>query len=480
VERAQRKVEERNFQIRKNILEYDEVMEHQRQGFYGLRQRVLEGRNVKGLIFDFVQETVDEAVENYLDPEYPAQCAAEFAKSKLDCSIPPERLRGKEVLEMEKAILAEAAHEARQNIEITIGEYMPMEGSEVSVDFDSAGLINWAKTRYGVELHASDLREGGEEERRRVKDLLGTAAVQAIEAADLSGLVQYVEPNFGAKELSGWVKDKLGFEISIDEIVKARKSQADTGTGVTEMLMVKVEELYRKREIEYPIDYALQVTQLMARQSFEEAAAHLVAWANSRYKMGWGPEVFKRTPSQVRAELISESEKFVAEGRLEKEIEDALLCKTDEELEKHMKDRFGLELPETMRYLEGKEREDAIRARVENILRAELLHFERTLLLETLDTAWKDHLYAMDQLRDSINFRAFSQQDPRIEYKKEGSHMFKGMMENVRARITEYIFKARIAPPMSQAARPAPRPARPAQAPAMSSGITGPGLDDLA
>jgi preprotein translocase subunit SecA len=35
VERAQRKVEERNFQIRKNILEYDEVMEHQRQEFYG-------------------------------------------------------------------------------------------------------------------------------------------------------------------------------------------------------------------------------------------------------------------------------------------------------------------------------------------------------------------------------------------------------------------------------------------------------------
>ena len=47
VERAQRKVEERNFQIRKNILEYDEVMEHQRQTFYGLRQRVLEGRDVR-------------------------------------------------------------------------------------------------------------------------------------------------------------------------------------------------------------------------------------------------------------------------------------------------------------------------------------------------------------------------------------------------------------------------------------------------
>jgi preprotein translocase subunit SecA len=50
--------------------------------------------------------------------------------------------------------------------------------------------------------------------------------------------------------------------------------------------------------------------------------------------------------------------------------------------------------------------------------------FERTILLDTLDQRWKDHLYAMDQLRDAINFRAFSQQDPRIEYKREGSHMF--------------------------------------------------------
>ncbi|MBL4698636.1 MAG: hypothetical protein JKX70_07370, partial [Phycisphaerales bacterium] len=50
VERAQKKVEERNFQQRKSILDYDEVMEHQRQRFYGLRQGILEGRQVKSLV----------------------------------------------------------------------------------------------------------------------------------------------------------------------------------------------------------------------------------------------------------------------------------------------------------------------------------------------------------------------------------------------------------------------------------------------
>ncbi len=177
-------------------------------------------------------------------------------------------------------------------------------------------------------------------------------------------------------------------------------------------------------------------------------------------------------------------------GGSEKEIEAALECKTDGALEAHLKERFSAPMPETMRYLEGKERTDAIKARIENILRAELLHFERTLCLDTLDSAWKDHLYAMDQLRDSINFRAFSQQDPRIEYKKEGSQMFLGMMETVKARITDYIFKARIAPPMGGQGggfgggggggprSPGPRPMMPRGAePMISSGITGPGLD---
>src|SRR4029077_11389469 len=47
IEAAQKKVEERNFDIRKNLLEYDEVMDHQRKRVYGYRQEILEGANCK-------------------------------------------------------------------------------------------------------------------------------------------------------------------------------------------------------------------------------------------------------------------------------------------------------------------------------------------------------------------------------------------------------------------------------------------------
>lgn len=70
VERAQRKVEERNFEIRKQLLEYDEVANYQRSHFYGIRQDVLEGRNIEQLIFDYIGDAVNDAVEMYLHKDY--------------------------------------------------------------------------------------------------------------------------------------------------------------------------------------------------------------------------------------------------------------------------------------------------------------------------------------------------------------------------------------------------------------------------
>ena len=72
---------------------------------------------------------------------------------------------------------------------------------------------------------------------------------------------------------------------------------------------------------------------------------------------------------------------------------------------------------------------------VEGALRGEMVQLERLILLEVLDPAWKDHLYAMDQLRDSIGFRSFSQLDPRIEYKREGSRQFEQFERLVRDRV---------------------------------------------
>jgi preprotein translocase subunit SecA len=498
VERAQRKVEERNFQIRKNILEYDEVMEHQRQKFYGLRQRVLEGRDVKGLIFEYIEEAVDDAIAELLDADYPSQCAAEFARQKLDFSIMADKLRGKSLDEMEVLIRKQAKSDAASMIDVTLGEYMPVEGSEIAVDFDSAGLVNWAKSRFGVELDSGELREGGAEERRHVRTMLEQAAFDAIDAADLSGLSEYVAPHYGAERLSEWVKAKFGFEVSKDEIVAA---QAADDREARDPIIDKARTLYREREIYYPVDFMMELTMMLARQSPPDAFRELGIWSRRRFGLELTESDIRTTPpAKMRERLIKESEKFVDDDRLGKEIASAVAVADDEALETHLRERLDAGMTESMRYLEGEDRDQAIRARVENLLRTELLHFERTILIDTLDQAWREHLYAMDQLRDGISFRAFSQQDPRIAFKREGSRQFGTMMETVRDRVTDYIFKARISPAaamrdrMSQGAplpaqagapgASAPAGARPAAAKpgaslgggAFGGGITGPGF----
>ena len=59
IEAAQKKVEEQHFDIRKNLLEYDEVMDHQRKQVYGFRQEILDGHNCKLRILDMIDEQID-------------------------------------------------------------------------------------------------------------------------------------------------------------------------------------------------------------------------------------------------------------------------------------------------------------------------------------------------------------------------------------------------------------------------------------
>ncbi|MEN8150444.1 MAG: preprotein translocase subunit SecA [Planctomycetota bacterium] len=70
---------------------------------------------------------------------------------------------------------------------------------------------------------------------------------------------------------------------------------------------------------------------------------------------------------------------------------------------------------------------------------------ERYLLLSSIDTKWKDHLYAMDSLRSGIGLRAYAQEDPKNSYRMEGSRMFQQMIASIQDEVTDYILKVRLA-----------------------------------
>ncbi len=97
IERAQKKIENNNFGIRKNLLEYDEVMNAQREVIYKERRRVLDGENMRDVIFKMIDDTVNEIVNrNILEDLEPAEWDIKaFNQELLD------------VFPMEKVVLSE-------------------------------------------------------------------------------------------------------------------------------------------------------------------------------------------------------------------------------------------------------------------------------------------------------------------------------------------------------------------------------------
>ena len=78
---------------------------------------------------------------------------------------------------------------------------------------------------------------------------------------------------------------------------------------------------------------------------------------------------------------------------------------------------------------------------VEAQFRPEMLKMERALVLQLLDSAWKDHLLVMDHLKGSVGLRGYAQVDPKVEYKREGMRAFEQMWDSIGERVTDLIFR---------------------------------------
>ncbi|MBA4028024.1 MAG: preprotein translocase subunit SecA [Planctomyces sp.] len=446
VENAQRKVEETNFQRRKTILEYDEVMEHQRRSFYGLRQRVLEGRDLKGLAFEFISDAVSDAVEDYLTPDYPARCAADYAKQTLDVAISPKRLAGLAQDEMIERVRRDAVDEVADAVRMAITEFLPEpEGEHGPGTVDAQGLARWARDRFGVELNPEDLAGLSQDSRPRIEGLITDAARQRLEALDLTPVAAYLAPGYGAARFCEWAKRKFGVTLDPEAVAAAVANGGPQAAAP--MVLSETQKLYRAREIEVPASMVMSSVMLLSRQDPRAAMSHLVRWANTRFGAGWTVEqLFAMGPAKSSQALRDLVRGFVESDALERQIAHATALATDDELAAHWVSRFHEPLPEELRHLRQPQRAAAIATAVENELRTELIYFERSVMLNALDDAWKSHLYAMDQLRDTIGFRAFSQQDPRIEYKREGSRIFQETNAAIRRRITDDIFRVQAVP----------------------------------
>ena len=89
----------------------------------------------------------------------------------------------------------------------------------------------------------------------------------------------------------------------------------------------------------------------------------------------------------------------------------------------------------------------AFRAKMEQVDPEHFLYFERAVLLQSLDTHWREHLSALDYLRQGIHLRSYAQRQPKEEYKREAFELFGQMLDAVKNDVTRTLMNVRIESP---------------------------------
>ena len=131
-----------------------------------------------------------------------------------------------------------------------------------------------------------------------------------------------------------------------------------------------------------------------------------------------------------------------------------------EGLEQRLKTDFELEMP-IAEWLdkEPELHEETLRERImelakgsyarkEEVVGAEMMrNFEKGVMLQTLDSLWKEHLAAMDYLRQGIHLRGYAQKDPKQEYKRESFAMFAAMLESLKYEVVSVLSKVQVRMP---------------------------------
>ena len=86
----------------------------------------------------------------------------------------------------------------------------------------------------------------------------------------------------------------------------------------------------------------------------------------------------------------------------------------------------------------------AFAAKVEQIGGENFTQFERMVLLQSIDTHWRDHLSALDYLRQGIHLRGYAQKQPKQEYKREAFELFGQLLDSVKNDVTKVLMTVRI------------------------------------
>ncbi len=464
IEGAQKKVEERHFETRKHLLEYDEVMDEQRKRVYSYRQRILKGSNCRQLILDMIEGQLEGKTAHFLAPNYRWETVVAWAGQVLGIDLDVSDVKGMNVEQAKEKLVDEGERQADMLIREAIEENVP-ENVEDERERNWLAMAKWVNTRFGMNLNDRDLKKIG------LDDLhvsLYDRAKEAIGRWDLNPVSVFLDENWGRKSLVEWVHAQYGVTVAEDDFVG--KSAADA----TETIEKAIHDFYRQKEIDFPVMVGL--TSFMADRGGQGGERYdrdgLTRWANARFQERLAvEEIAQLSRHAIADQLRVASARFLDKatelrklgdylnsafgpietaiparknGKAATEVVESRVVNPTAlaELVDWANREFGAKLS-----VAGLEREP--RSTVEREVlhayelryRPELYQTERSLILEVLDTSWKEHLYYMDHLRAGIGLVGYAQKDPKVEYRREGMRAFDQMWDRIATQVTGAIFR---------------------------------------
>ncbi|MBI4572790.1 MAG: preprotein translocase subunit SecA [candidate division NC10 bacterium] len=213
--------------------------------------------------------------------------------------------------------------------------------------------------------------------------------------------------------------------------------------------------------IEHPwVTRAIETAQKRVEAHNFEIRKHLLEYddvMNTQRKIIYG---------ERRQLLEGQDIREVIEGMLEEALDGILVLYTNEEtypeewdmvgLAEAVKRQFDLQVSWTKEETEAltpallkddllQKIQGAYRAKEAQVGTDMMRYLERMILLQVVDSQWKDHLLAMDHLKEGIGLRGYGQKDPLIEYKREGFEMFEAMEARIAKEAVEYLMKVQVA-----------------------------------
>ena len=456
IQGAQKKREETHFESRKHLLEYDEVMDEQRKQVYSYRQRILDGANCRNLVMEQIDRQVDHWVRHFLASDYPWEAVVQWAGQEAGIECTASDVRNMDKGQLITFLKDEARRQGEDLITDQIGENLPDDLEEREWNWQA--LSKWTNSRWGLNTNDRELKKIGREDIQRY---LNGRMDEAVTRAEFDGVEGFLDPAYARRSLASWVLYQYSLAVDPDDFEDQGEDDAIA------LLREKLARHYEEKEVSFPT--AVGMSNFLTGESTsgdKYDREGLLRWVNSRFQAELKVEDLRgKSLEAINERLNVSSEQFLQQGRVIEQL-DEMLAEAFPDVDAAVNGRASVDAAKLDQLIAwanqsfaaefnadelSKASAEEVCQRVLNAydarFRPELCQAERSLLLEVLDTAWKDHLYHMDHLRSGIGLVGYAQKDPKVEYKRQGMKAFEQMWDGIGEQVTSAVFRMEIQSP---------------------------------